>query len=668
MSATTRALVAAMLLVAPLLHGADEQAPPVPQPTLPPEARTLQIRPSSDDSQRSRASSAQPAALVDDISALKQAVERVRAARVQANMGEEAPNGAARITSVRAAVPSGGKHVADGSPRISSKYGAERLSAQRFADGTTEITASIERDHLENVLHELVLLLGRPLDDAQLVDGRRAVSLHVKDLSPEITLDRLLGQVGLSWRESGSQHTIVIIDLAQHPLPTDQAEDIAQRALLEATRDRQTPTAAEAFFVLASRDLAAGRQVDAMRRFSTLAEDYGASKDPALRIWGTRAIRGVGDAMMALGQFQDARGVYLNYIGRANDKDGDLPAVYLDAARAGRELGLAHQDGVAFDEAIDTLHNLLERFANTPSAAPQVTLARLMVGQLLFEAARYREAETQLKLFAQASGGKIGSQISYWLAECAFQLGHLDEAQPAFIRLNRAWHAGKADPAMPADLYAIAAFRIGQCYERRSEPKFVHALFAFLRARHDFPRSTVDSEILISVARCYSELERDDDTVNTLWELLKDDGINDPQKRQLWLDDSLNQLNGHLGDYPGPVRAKVLFYIAQADYRRAVRDRTERANAANDAIHHYERLLTENPPAELRHAARLGLARAALLGGQDERGVEELKELLGEPNLSTRDRDFAAQLLGTYYHDKGMLREAIKAYRGEAGN
>ena len=83
MSATTRALVAAMLLVAPLLHGADEQAPPVPQPTLPPEARTLQIRPSSDDSQRSRASSAQPAALVDDISALKQAVERVRRVRNQ---------------------------------------------------------------------------------------------------------------------------------------------------------------------------------------------------------------------------------------------------------------------------------------------------------------------------------------------------------------------------------------------------------------------------------------------------------------------------------------------------------------------------------------------------------------------------------------------------------
>jgi hypothetical protein len=372
--------------------------------------------------------------------------------------------------------------------------------------------------------------------------------------------------------------------------------------------------------------------------------------------------------MMALGQYQDARGVYLNYIGRANDKDTDLPTVYLDAAKAGRELGLAHQDGIAFDEAIDTLHNLLERFGAVPTAAPQVTLARLMVGELLFDAARFREAETQLKLFAQASGGKVGDLIAYWLAECAFQLGHLDEAQPAFVRIYRSWHLGKPDPQMSSALYATAAFRIGQCYERRTDPKYVHALFAFLRARQDFPKSTVDAEILIAVARCYSELQRDDDTVNTLWELLKDDGVSDPQKRQVWLDDSLSKLNGHLGDYPGPVRAKVLFYIAQADYRRALRDRAERANAASDAVHHYERLLTENPPTELRHAARLGLARAAFLGGQDDRGVEEIKELLGEPSLSARDRDFAAQLLGQYYHDKGMLREAIKAYRGEVSN
>ncbi len=664
---THRLLALAALALGPLLSAAEDPPPPRPQPSLPPEARTLQIHTSPDLDQRQRAVAAQPQALVDDITALKQAVERVRSARAKAGEVSDIAAGASHVPDARAIPAASGSHLPDGSPRSSSKYGAEKMSVQRFQDGMLEISAAIERDRLETVLHELVLLLGRPLDDSQLVSGRRAVSLHVKDLSPELTLDRLLGQVGLGWREIGDQRTISIIDLAQHPLPPAQAEEIAQRALLEATRDRQTATAAEAFYVLASRDLAAGRHVDAMRRFSNIAEEYSPSKDPAIRLWATRAIRGIGDAMMALGQYQDARGVYLNYIGRANDKDPDLATVYLDAAKAGRELGLAHQDGIAFDEAIDTLHSLLERFSSSPAALPQVSLARLMVGELLFDASRYREAETQLKLFAAASGGKVGDQIAFWLAECAFQQGRLDEAQPAFVRLYRGWQAGKTDPHMQGAFYATAAFRIGQCYERRAAPKYVHALFAFLRARQDFPRSTVDSEILIAVARCYSELERDDDTVNTLWELLKDDGVSDPQKRQLWLEDSLNKLNGHLGDYPGPVRAKVLFYIAQADFRRAQRDRAERESACADAIHHYERLLTEGPPIELRHAARLGLARAALLGGQEERGVQELKELLAEPSLSARDRDFAAQQLGSYYHDKGMLREAIKAYRGEVG-
>ena len=199
----------------------------------------------------------------------------------------------------------------------------------------------------------------------------------------------------------------------------------------------------------------------------------------------------------------------------------------------------------------------------------------------------------------------------------------------------------------------------------RKEPRYVHALFAFLRARQDFPRSDLDAEMLISIARCYAELERDDDTVNALWELLKGDTINDSRPGRLQLDQLLGELEGRLGEYAGPVRAKALFYIAQADYRRAQRDRGARAAAAADAVHHYERVIAEQPPKELLHAARLGLARAALLGGNDLLGVQTLQQELRDPTLSIRDRDYAANLLGTHLRDKGQLREAIKAFRGE---
>ena len=232
--------------------------------------------------------------------------------------------------------------------------------------------------------------------------------------------------------------------------------------------------------------------------------------------------------------------------------------------------------------------------------------------------------------------------------------------------MARAWKAGRADPHLDTKLYATAAYRIGQCYLAAKEPRYIHALFAFLRARQDFPHSPLDAELLIGISRCYAELQRDDDTVNSLWELLKSDAVADARPGNLQLGQLLGDLEGRLADYAGPVRAKVLFYIAQADWRRALRDRRERAAAAQDALNHYERVVAENPPAELLHAARLGLARAAFLAGLDERGVATLRELLRDPSLSARDHDLAANLLGSHLRDKGQLREAIRAFRGEA--
>jgi hypothetical protein len=294
-----------------------------------------------------------------------------------------------------------------------------------------------------------------------------------------------------------------------------------------------------------------------------------------------------------------------------------------------------------------------------------VQIAHLNLGELLFEAGRWREAGTQLKLVVANAGGKANDLLAFRLAECAFHENHPADALPTYIELSRRWKSGKTDGAADSTLYATAAYRIGQCHLLADPPKHVHALFAFLRARQDFPESNLDAELLISIARCYAELQRDDDTVNALWELLRTDAVADQRPGQLQLDQLLGELEGRLGGYAGAVRAKAMFYIAQADFRRAQRDRRVRTAAAADAVHHYERTIAERPPKDLLHAARLGLARAAILGGQNDLGESTLRELLADPSLSLRDRDYAANLLGSHLRDQGRLREAIKAFNGE---
>jgi tetratricopeptide (TPR) repeat protein len=369
--------------------------------------------------------------------------------------------------------------------------------------------------------------------------------------------------------------------------------------------------------------------------------------------------------MMALDQFPDARGVFLNYIARADQADPELPDIYLAAAEAARRQGLAKNDALALDGAIDTLQNLLEEFGDKQAAASRVHLARLTLGELLFEAGRWREAAIQLKLVVGGTGGKANDLLAFRLAECAFHEGKPNEALATYIDLGRRAKTGKGDGTIDGNQLAIAAYRIGQCHLAADPPKHVHALFAFLRARQEFPQSPLDAELLISIARCYAELQRDDETVNALWELLRGDAVNDQRPGQLQLDQLLGELEGRLGGYAGAVRAKALFYIAQADYRRAQRDRRVRASAAADAVHHYERTIAERPPKELLHAARLGLARAAILGGQSDLGESTLRELLADPALSLRDRDYTANLLGSHLRDQGRLREAIKAFNGE---
>jgi hypothetical protein len=112
------------------------------------------------------------------------------------------------------------------------------------------------------------------------------------------------------------------------------------------------------------------------------------------------------------------------------------------------------------------------------------------------------------------------------------------------------------------------------------------------------------------------------------------------------------------------VRAKALFYIAQAGHRHAERERTQRGVLAAQAIGNYERVLSEKPSPELRDATRVGLARACFLAGNDERGELELINVLKDPGLGDRDRAYAARLLGEHFRAQGKSREAIKAFQG----
>ena len=167
------------------------------------------------------------------------------------------------------------------------------------------------------------------------------------------------------------------------------------------------------------------------------------------------------------------------------------------------------------------------------------------------------------------------------------------------------------------------------------------------------------------IAQCYAELEAEDQAVQALYDLLRNEQVADARPGRQQLDQLLGELVGKLGRYPGPVRARVLFYIARAQWQQAGRDRTEQATTARQAAATYRRVLDEQPSPELRHASQLGMARSLLLAGDDARGEEEIRRFLRDPTIGARDRAYAAQILGEHLRAHGRLAEAIQAFRGE---
>ena len=641
-----------LLLLALAVQAAEGQ--PMPQPPLPPEPRTLHLAPGTMRSQEDRP--IDRAGLAADIEALTRSVKRVEAALADGG------------TPAASEAEDSGAHASPAAHReaepavVSERFGAN-LTLRRQGEAQI-IAADIDGEAIDGILRELTKMADLPLEDASVPGLRRSGSLHVRDLPLPEVLDRLLGQVGVAWRIEGKDQTRHLI-LTNAPIAADEdlaAERALDRARAAAEAAGDSAAEAEARYLLAKRLLDRGEPIEAMRRFNELVQAMSKARDRDAARWVQRAVRGIGDCMAQLKQWRDARSVYRNYIARAQEGDPELPAVYLAAAEAGRSAGLESQDPLAFDEAIEDLHAMLEKFGEDRSRV-EVPAARLLVGNLLYDAKRWAEAETQLARYVADAGGATTDQISFQLADCAFQLERWDVARAGFEDLFRRWRAGTTTAA-PA-VYEQSAYRIGLCHLREPKPRFVHALFAFQRAQAEFPKSKMTPELLLNIARCYAEIEREDEAVAALWELLKQEGLAGSGEMQSRLDQEMGGLLGRLSEYPGPIRAKTMFYIAQAEHRRAERDRASRGVVAAQAVGYYERVLSENPSPELRDAARIGLARACFLAGNDERGVLELTNALKDPGLGDRDRAYAARLLGDHLRSQGRPREAVKAYEGK---
>ncbi len=665
------------LAVWPALVFAGEVAP---MPGLPPEPRVLQLTPGVGRSEM-RSPTAAGVELSAEVQALRNALDRVRASLAAGSSPGASPGDAA------APAPLEASETPATSEPVPSKAFGEALHIRRTATGGALVDADLGPVSADAILGELATLLGATLDEVRPAALSRQVQLHVASLPYPEALDRLLGQLGLRWREEGlgKARRLIVETAAANDADRDRR---ARRALERVASGPRGAAAAEAMYLLAAQDAGARRHAAALRGFADLVDRYGASVDPAVGRWVQRASLGSGEAMVALGAFADARIAFRSWLARAESGDPAAARVLLLSAQAARRLGEDRTDPGAFDEAVDDLHRLLENFANDPRAATEVAAARLGIGELLFAAgeqalglsggeasdvppeaaARFREAEVQITRWLKSTGRSpedAPDQATYWLAECAFNLGRPDEARPRYEQLHRRWKSGDTDPQAPAGIYAQAAFRAGECWLRRSQPEYVRALFAFLRARQDFPHGDIEPYLLVRIAQCYAELEAEDQAVQALYDLLRDERITDDRPGRQQLDQLLGELVGRLGRYPGPVRARVLFYIARAQWLQAGRDRTEQASLAKQAAATYRRVLDEQPSPELRHASQLGMARSLLLAGEDTRGEAELQRFLRDPTIGARDREYAAQILGEHLRARGRLVEAIQAFRGE---
>ena len=573
--------------------------------------------------------------------------------------------------------------------RVATRIGDNDLKLALWRGGHQLVTARIDSLRVEVVYRELMSLMERSIDDRQVRGAQRLVSLHVHELPWREALTRLLGQVGMAWEED-EEDRIVIFDIEARQLGVQALRERAARALQHAARDDSDPHSAEALYRIAAHQHALARREEsgsrywlALDRYLDVIERFDHNNEtfvPA-RPWVRRAVRGYGSALLELGQYGDARGVFVRYISQADDDDPHLPQVYYAAAEASRRVFEASQaagrvDNAARLQASDLLEVLLQRFGRDPRHDQIITRARLSIGRLLFARGDYEAAREHLLAHVQDSEG-VGDQIRFMIAESAYRQAQQEFRNDRHTGADRLLHMaldiyqelfdrvvdGQADPLADVEIYQNAAFRIGQVHMRWSQPDYVKALFAFLRARRRYREAGMDADLVIAIARCYQELRTRGPLIDELYNLLRSDRLRDGRSAEVQISQLLGDIKGDLAGYDSAVENTVRFYIAQAQFAAAQQEPRRRGELLREAIREYD-LVVQSQDGHLRTAARLGLGRAALMAGDTDRGEQALRDIIrahdGDMN---RDVLLAAQLLGDHYQRQGRFAEAIRAYQ-----
>ncbi len=678
---------------------AGEAEGPEPLSTLPPSVRELHL----DDApvgERTVREKLDAAALSSDLDALRQDVRAVRRALERAVERGETPGD---VVELRAQLEGGDGEGGDEARETAVRYREERskqlgkhvLIVKRPVDATDDdgvlVTARIHRERAKLVYGALVFLLDRSVNDDQPERVPRHVSLHCTDLPWREALKRILAQVDLEYqiadRRSGSK--IFIFESDYQASGEETWLRRARTNLRRAASSAQDDIAAQASYLLARYSQRRRRYWDAISAYQDLILRYDGSSVPGVEPWRLRARLAMADAFTALELYNEAFNRYRNYIARAKDDDPLLPRAYLQAAQAAQELYLVNDRDESFMlQASELLHLMIGKFkaSSDPTVEYAVSRARIRLAELLFDQEAY--AESKRLLHAYQSGrdaDTLNHLLIYRLAECDYQLSArarregrfaqaedlLDAAEQRYENLRRALEQDNEDPLIDADVYRRAMYRLGQIALQRRRPDHVAALFHFLRAKQRFGDTGLEGELVVNLARCYAAIGAREQMKKTLFTMIEQESLDDRdpdiQVRELYGD-----LLGSIDEYPGPIKYKVIFYIAQSNAGQARSMQgpqlTRQRNALYaDAVYRYQRVIDNRPSPSLVMAARLGLARAALAMGEEERGIITLKEVLRmEPELvHPRDRAYAASLLGDHYRQRGQLERAIQAYDGQ---
>ena len=503
----------------------------------------------------------------------------------------------------------------------------------------------------------------------------------------------LLGQGGMAWREEvdDDRRKIVIYPIRKHPRTKDDLRALAIDAWANASRNRDNAVAAQALCQRARQYFEAKNYTAAIQTFFDVSDTFHemAEDDPKVRHWVKQAQLGIGETMMELKQYREARAVYLNYLSVAVEDEEVSSDVYMKAAQASMKFGEETKDEIALGKAEDILHSMIFRFKKNKQAYNNIVRANYMLGSLMIKKQAYKAAKDYFNTFKQQQGGN--HRLDYYLAKCEYELGveahakglvknsdiYFNNAIALYRGIADDYIRNRADPLIKEGdehIYEKSFYGVGECYLKLQKAKFPEALVAFLRARETFPDSSfLNAKILLMISHCYAELSADDRSISFITEMLrldsnkldksaKDYGLNS-EDVAIRLDELLADIQVGLGEYQGHIKAKALFYIAQGRYRIAERNRFDSSKVAA-AMKSYERVINNNPGRDLRDAARLGLARAAMLAKDDEYAESQLQELLRDTSVSVRDRAYASQLLGRFYRQRCMYRKAIEAFQG----